>query len=221
MLAVELSSRSVHLTWATLAGLLITLAGAKVLGLYDRDEVLLRSTTLDEVPKLFHMATMCALVAWLAGGLVVAGRLDRSETLLLWLSLLVLLALARFAARAFSLRVTPPSAACSSATPPAPRSSAGSSTERRGVRAELVGHVELDTIDAWSRRRPPRRGSPRCASSRAAWTCTARSSRRTAAGADDMLDLLRTLNAVGVRSACCRASSRSSARRSSSTTSTA
>ena len=168
MLAVELSSRSVHLTWATLAGLLITLTGAKVLGLYDRDEVLLRRTTLDEVPKLFHMATMCALVAWLTGGLVVAGRLDRSETLLLWLSLLVLLALARFAARAFSLRVTPPERCLFIGDAAGAAVIARKFEERRGVRAELVGHVELDTSTPGraTPARPP--SSPRCASSRAA-----------------------------------------------------
>ena len=60
---------------------------AKVTGLYDRDETLLRKTTLDEAPKLFQLATLCALVAWLAGGLVVDGTLDRREALFLWLAL--------------------------------------------------------------------------------------------------------------------------------------
>jgi len=58
-------------------------------GLYDRDEALLRKTTLDEVPKLFHLATLCALVVWLAGGLIVRGGvLRRPEALVLWLALL-------------------------------------------------------------------------------------------------------------------------------------
>ena len=34
-------------------------------GLYDRDETLLRKTTLDEAPKLFQLATLSALVVWL------------------------------------------------------------------------------------------------------------------------------------------------------------
>ena len=33
---------------------------AKLTGLYDRDETLLRKTTLDEAPKLFQLATLCA-----------------------------------------------------------------------------------------------------------------------------------------------------------------
>ena len=93
------------------------LIGAKLFGLYDRDETLLRKTTLDEVPKLFHVATLCALVAWLAGGLILTGTLARDETLFLWLSLAALLIAARACAHARSRCAFPrPSAACSSAT---------------------------------------------------------------------------------------------------------
>ena len=40
---------------------LIVLIG-KVVGLYDRDELLLRKNTLDEAPKLFQVATLMALL---------------------------------------------------------------------------------------------------------------------------------------------------------------
>ncbi len=89
MLTVALSSRSLQLTWAGIVGMPILLVGAKLFGLYDRDETLLRKTTLDEAPKLFQLATLCALVAWLAGGLIVSGALDRHEALFLWLTLAV------------------------------------------------------------------------------------------------------------------------------------
>ena len=39
----------------------------KLTGLYDRDENLIRKTTLDEVPTLFWVATLDALLIWLAG----------------------------------------------------------------------------------------------------------------------------------------------------------
>jgi hypothetical protein len=60
-LTIELSSRSValHLTLESLIGIPLLLVVAKVLGLYDRDETLLRKTTLDEAPKLFQLATLC------------------------------------------------------------------------------------------------------------------------------------------------------------------
>src|SRR5947208_13801296 len=75
VMTVALSSRRVpvHLTWESFAGVPLLLVGAKLMGLYDRDETLLRKTTLDEAPKLFQPATLCTLVAWLGGRLVVAG----------------------------------------------------------------------------------------------------------------------------------------------------
>ena len=107
LLTVGLSSRSVQLTWASIVGVPILLVGAKLLGLYDRDETLLRKTTLDEAPKLFQLATLCALVAWLAGGLIVDGTLDRHQAAFLWLALAGLLMLARTLARAVALRIAP------------------------------------------------------------------------------------------------------------------
>ncbi len=65
VVVTQLSSRSLQLTWLSIVGLPLLLIGAKLFGLYDRDETLLRKTTLDEVPKLFHLATLCALTAWL------------------------------------------------------------------------------------------------------------------------------------------------------------
>src|ERR1035438_6746618 len=54
VLTIELSRRSLQLTWAAVAGVPILAACAKLTGLYDRDETLLRKTTLDEAPKLFQ-----------------------------------------------------------------------------------------------------------------------------------------------------------------------
>src|ERR1700722_4633965 len=107
LLTVGLSRRSVGLTWAAVAGVPILVVCAKLTGLYDRDETLLRKTTLDEAPKLFQLATLCALVTWLTGGLLVHGALDRHETLFLWLGLAILLVLGRAFARAAALRVSP------------------------------------------------------------------------------------------------------------------
>ena len=198
VLALELSSRAVHLTWATVAGVAIMLVGAKVFGLYDRDEVLLRRTTLDEAPKLFQMATMCALVAWLTGGLVVAGRLDRRETLFIWIALFAFFAIARTVARAAALRAAPVERCLFIGDAAGAKAMAGKLNERRGVRAELVGHIELDTIDAWS---STAHGSPQLTRVRE----LARSLdvhraivAPSTAGADEVLNLLRTLNAAGV-----------------------
>src|SRR5271154_2662931 len=107
LLTAVLSPRSQQLPWSILLALPILLVGTKLLGLYDRDETLLRKTTLDEAPKLFQVATLCALVSWLTGGLIVSGNLDRHEALFLWLALAALLVLARTIARTLALRIAP------------------------------------------------------------------------------------------------------------------
>ena len=91
LLTTLISSQPLRLTWISLLGVPVLIAGAKIFGLYDRDETLLRKTTLDEAPKLFQVATLCALVAWLAGGFVASRTLDRPELLFLWLALAALL----------------------------------------------------------------------------------------------------------------------------------
>ena len=55
------SGKALQLTWVSVCGLLTLLLSAKMLGLYDRDDVLLHKTTLDEAPKLFQVATLGAL----------------------------------------------------------------------------------------------------------------------------------------------------------------
>src|SRR6202041_2765447 len=109
VLTVVFSSRRVplHLPWESIAGVPLLLAVAKVLGLYDRDETLLRKTTLDEAPKLFQLATLCTLVVWLGGRLVGAGGLDRREALFLWLAMAALLICCRALARRLALRIAP------------------------------------------------------------------------------------------------------------------
>src|SRR5438128_2462061 len=106
-LTVGLSTRSLGLTWASIACVPVLLFWAKLNGLYDRDETLLRKTTLDEAPKLFQLATLFALIAWLTGGLLVHGALDRHEAMFLWLALAALLILSRALARALALRISP------------------------------------------------------------------------------------------------------------------
>src|SRR5439155_23308494 len=61
MLTAQLSPSSPRLSWASVAGLPFVFVGAKLYGLYDRDEALIRKTTLDEAPKLLHLATLCTL----------------------------------------------------------------------------------------------------------------------------------------------------------------
>jgi exopolysaccharide biosynthesis polyprenyl glycosylphosphotransferase len=199
VLTMALSSRSVQLTWASIAGVPILLVGAKILGLYDRDDALLRKTTLDEAPKLFQVATLCALVAWLAGGLFVAGTLDRHEALFLWLALAGMLMLMRTAARAIALRITPQERCLFIGDAAAAATIRSKLSDHGGIRATMVAHLDLDKIATWST-------DARSASELAEVRALARRldvhraivAPRSADGGE-VLDLVRTLKAVGVR----------------------
>jgi exopolysaccharide biosynthesis polyprenyl glycosylphosphotransferase len=80
---------------------------AKAIGLYDRDAHLLHRTTLDELPRLFGLATLSTLLLWIADGLVVNGSLGRGEILSTWLLLFVLLIALRSVARHVARAASP------------------------------------------------------------------------------------------------------------------
>jgi exopolysaccharide biosynthesis polyprenyl glycosylphosphotransferase len=84
----------------------LVLVVGKLSGIYDRDEHLLRKTTLDEVPTLFWVATLYAFLIWLGGDLIVDGQFGRDQAVGVWAlllaSMLATRALARYVARAVS-----------------------------------------------------------------------------------------------------------------------
>jgi exopolysaccharide biosynthesis polyprenyl glycosylphosphotransferase len=196
----EVSTKSLQLTWVSVCGLLTLLVGAKILGLYDRDDVLLHKTTLDEAPRLFHLATLGALAAWLAGGFVVEGNpLNRREALLLWVVLMLLLVLARSAARALALRAVPAERCLFIGDQASARTIRAKLAGHGGVKAELVGHLDLDDVGAWSvsglsaRRLVEIRDLAQTLNVHRAIVAP------VSADGGEMLDLVRTLKAVGVR----------------------
>jgi exopolysaccharide biosynthesis polyprenyl glycosylphosphotransferase len=95
-------------TWAALAALPLVVLASKVAGLYDRDEHLLRKTTLEEAPALFQTATVCTLLAFMLDKSIAPGGLTKPQLAALWVLLLVALVVCRALARQLVLRVTPP-----------------------------------------------------------------------------------------------------------------
>jgi exopolysaccharide biosynthesis polyprenyl glycosylphosphotransferase len=199
VLTVALSRRSVQLTWVAIAGVPTLAICAKLTGLYDRDETLLRKTTLEEAPKLLQLATLFALVAWLTGGLVVRGTLDRHEAMFLWLTLALLLLLARASSRAISLRIAPVERCLFIGDEVSAEAIRAKLTGHGGIRAQLVARIDLEDVDPWS--------TDTYSRSRLA---EIRELARTedvhraiiaprSADAGEMLNLIRTLKAVGVR----------------------
>jgi exopolysaccharide biosynthesis polyprenyl glycosylphosphotransferase len=77
---------------------------SKVVGLYDRDEHVLHKTTLDETPKIFHVALTFAVVAWLVDEWLATAGFGKQEVLLSLFSLVVLMGSSRSIARRVALR---------------------------------------------------------------------------------------------------------------------
>jgi exopolysaccharide biosynthesis polyprenyl glycosylphosphotransferase len=152
ILTVVLSSRRVplHLTWESFVGVPPLLIGAKLLGLYDRDETLLRRTTLDEAPKLFQLATLCTLVALLAGRLVVAGTLDRREALFLWVVLAAMLLLARASARGIALWLGPVERCLFIGDERSAEVVGAKLNGHGGVKAKIIAHLDMGQVAPWS-----------------------------------------------------------------------
>jgi exopolysaccharide biosynthesis polyprenyl glycosylphosphotransferase len=90
-----------HLTTATLAAAPIVVIVSKIVGLYDRDELVLHKSTLDEAPALFQVSTLYALTLWLVGDAAVEGQLGSKQILALWAGLFVSLVIGRMGARAW------------------------------------------------------------------------------------------------------------------------
>jgi exopolysaccharide biosynthesis polyprenyl glycosylphosphotransferase len=197
-LTVALAQRSLELTWAAAAGVPILVVCAKLTGLYDRDETLLRKTTLDEAPKLFQLATLCALVAWLTGGLFTHRPLDRHEALFLWLALAGGLLLARAVSRALALWLAP-AERCLFIGDELSAETIRGKLGHGGVKAEVVAHLDLDKVASWS---TDSFSETRLAEIRdLAQTLDVHRAIIAPRSVDggEMLNLVRTLKAVGVR----------------------
>jgi exopolysaccharide biosynthesis polyprenyl glycosylphosphotransferase len=150
-LTVGLSSRGLQLTWGSAICVPLLLFWAKLNGLYDRDETLLRKTTLDEAPKLFQAATLFALSVWLADGLLVSGRqLDRHQALFLWIGLTALLMLFRAIARAAVLHLAPTERCLFIGDAESAATVRGKLGAHGGVNAKIVAHLDLDKTAPWS-----------------------------------------------------------------------
>jgi exopolysaccharide biosynthesis polyprenyl glycosylphosphotransferase len=85
---------------------LIVLA-AKVGGLYDKDELVLDHSTLNELPRLLNLAAMFALLIWLARHFVVVGDPTTVNLFMVWLLLAGGLVVGRSLARQVARRVAP------------------------------------------------------------------------------------------------------------------
>jgi exopolysaccharide biosynthesis polyprenyl glycosylphosphotransferase len=87
------------LRWGFVLVVPLTVLLAKVQGLYDRDELVIRKSTLDEFPKLLNLATLVAMLAWLSRHYFVIGAPSSWPLLKLWAALLFFIVVGRALAR--------------------------------------------------------------------------------------------------------------------------
>lgn len=69
---VLISGDRLRLTFLLVVPLIVL--AAKIQGLYDRDELLIRKMTLDELPRLTNLVTLCVLLVWLSRHWIVVAR---------------------------------------------------------------------------------------------------------------------------------------------------
>ncbi len=80
----------------------------KLSGLYDRDELVLNRSTLDELPQLLQISGLFSLSAWLLHNVVTDAFLHQTDVLALWCAVFFCLVGARAAARFGARRWTAP-----------------------------------------------------------------------------------------------------------------
>jgi exopolysaccharide biosynthesis polyprenyl glycosylphosphotransferase len=145
LVGVQLLGGGDRLTALAFAAIPLVLLVGKVANLYDRDEHLVKKTTLDEAPQLFRVATLYTLLVWLAGDALVQGPyFGRDQAIGLWgllfFSMLVFRAAARWVARSIS-----PAERCLVLGDHTAAKWVAQKLEAcHGVKAEVVGRVPLE-----------------------------------------------------------------------------
>ena len=122
----------------------IVIVASKLMGLYDRDELILKKTTLEESAPLFQLATVFALITWLLDGVLVDGYLGNRQVLGLWGLLFVMSLLARTLAREIARRRAPAERCLLVGSSDATHHVIRGLRETRRVKADVIGRMPLD-----------------------------------------------------------------------------
>jgi exopolysaccharide biosynthesis polyprenyl glycosylphosphotransferase len=130
--------------WTVLMAPFVLLA-SKVIGLYDRDQHLLRKTTLDELPQILYLSVILALTTWLTETIVLHGYLTRPQVFTLTLCSFVLTTLGRLSARAAVLAVTSQERCIVLGSAANACRIADKLADARSTNAVVVGRVAIDS----------------------------------------------------------------------------
>lgn len=125
---------------------LLVVAAAKVVGLYDQDELKLKKSTLDEVPSLFNVAMLTAFCFWLVHPTLVEQPVGRDQLVALWLSLFSLLAAMRLLSRRLARQSSTPERCLVVGSPKATRAAVKKIESSPSVSAVCVTTLDIDDI---------------------------------------------------------------------------
>ena len=108
MLCVGALSADDSLHLVTLLALPLVVIAGKIQRIYDRDELVLNKSTIDEAPKLFQLATFYALLVYVFDEQLLSGALGSAQLLVLWIALFVFAVIGRWFARLLVRRAIGP-----------------------------------------------------------------------------------------------------------------
>jgi exopolysaccharide biosynthesis polyprenyl glycosylphosphotransferase len=146
VMTIEVLGHDVLGPWTILAVVTIVPV-CKLAGLYDRDEHRLHKTTLDEAPALFRVAALYTLLAFLAGGAIVAGTFGRSQAAVLWGLLFVSMLGGRWLARGIAGAIVPKERCVIISNAEAAHWLSTKIVRCNGARIEVVGRIPINPED--------------------------------------------------------------------------
>jgi exopolysaccharide biosynthesis polyprenyl glycosylphosphotransferase len=188
--------------WTVLVVPFVLLA-SKVIGLYDRDQHLLRKTTLDELPQILYLSVVLALSTWLTETVVLHGYLTRPQVFTLTLCSFGFMTLGRLSVRAGVLAATSQERCIVLGSAANAHRIADKLAEARSTNAAVVGRVAIDPLEpaeGADRRAPVKLGDFRSL----VGIVGAHAVERVIIapghdGEEEMLDAIRVIKALGVK----------------------
>jgi exopolysaccharide biosynthesis polyprenyl glycosylphosphotransferase len=137
----------VHLALGAILIVPFVLLAGKVIGLYDRDQHLLRKTTIDETPSIFYLAVLYSLALWLGEAVLFHGLLQRAQVFGLLLTTFVLMSIGRLLVRKAALAWIPPERCIVIGNATDAARIAAKFTDAHSVNAKVLGRVGLQGND--------------------------------------------------------------------------
>src|SRR5246127_2300268 len=139
---------TVSLRWPVALLAPFVIIASKALGLYDRDQHIVRKTTIDEVPAVIYLSVLYAMTVWLGEVVLLSGWLDRVDVFTLLVTGFAAFSIGRLLARTLTERTTDPERCLILGNGSDAARVRGKLESAPGVRAAIVGRVPLTPTTA-------------------------------------------------------------------------